>query len=445
MSASDKPAAASDTGDSEANRLVKDIEHTRADMSATIAALETRLNPGELRGKVDAELHHVEEKVREVVREHLAEAKTLVKDELVEAKMLLRSEMDEAEAKIKRGLAEARDTVKKDLAEELANAEAKIKKGLSEAKESVKQDLQEAVKGAKQSVRAATIGKVENLATDIGDAMNQTRDTLIETVRQNPIPAALAGVGLAWLLMNRSKSASARANGGSHAGFVDSRGYRIGGMRPEGYGMERAPQGAQHGAGYVVDHLGNAVHQATDAAGNAIHTASDAMSSAFHQASSAAGSALHNVSDAASTALHGATDLAGRVAAQTSSTATALAHDARDASKQLAHRAGDAATYVAEGARTQAIRIERGVETTLRENPLVLGAAALAVGAAVGFALPRTRGEDKLMGEVRDDVFHRAEDVAHDAAAAIGQFTEKTVEAAKGMIGENKEGATASR
>jgi hypothetical protein len=47
--------------------------------------------------------------------------------------------------------------------------------------------------------------------------MNDVRDSLIDTIRQNPLPATLAGVGIGWLLMNRSRSASFAPVGGMRA------------------------------------------------------------------------------------------------------------------------------------------------------------------------------------------------------------------------------------
>ena len=46
--------------------------------------------------------------------------------------------------------------------------------------------------------------------------MNDTRESLVETIRQNPIPAAFAGIGIAWLLMNRS---SRQRRGPSQASY----------------------------------------------------------------------------------------------------------------------------------------------------------------------------------------------------------------------------------
>jgi hypothetical protein len=45
----------------------------------------------------------------------------------------------------------------------------------------------------------------------------------------------------------------------------------------------------------------------------------------------------------------------------------------------------------------------------LQDNPLIIGAAAFAVGAAVGLAIPSTRYEGELMGETRDDLVRKAQ------------------------------------
>jgi hypothetical protein len=64
---------------------------------------------------------------------------------------------------------------------------------------------------AKQTVRDATVGKVEDMTSTaseaLGSAGSTVQDTgygLLETVKQNPIPAALAGVGIAWLWTHRA-------------------------------------------------------------------------------------------------------------------------------------------------------------------------------------------------------------------------------------------------
>jgi ElaB/YqjD/DUF883 family membrane-anchored ribosome-binding protein len=46
----------------------------------------------------------------------------------------------------------------------------------------------------------------------------------------------------------------------------------------------------------------------------------------------------------------------------------------------------------------------------INENPLAVGAAAFALGAVVGLAIPSTRYEGELMGETRDELLRKAQD-----------------------------------
>jgi hypothetical protein len=354
---SDGRSTVPELSDPDMTRIQEGIEHTRADMSATISALETRLSPAEVRDKVGTELKHVEERVRVVVREQMGEAKALVQAELAEAKTLLRTEMNEAEDKIKRGLGEARAAVK--------------------------QDLKEAISGAKHAVRAATLGQVEDLATNIGDKMNEARETLVDTVRNNPVPAAIMGFGLVWLLMNRSKSSKARPGNGE---------------------SDRAGV-----SGQLVDQVKHAVTGAGNAVTGLGHQISDVTGKGLHQAADAAGSAMHGVSDAT----------------------LALAHGAGDAAAHIAGQASDAASSVAKGAQQGVKRVEAGFQSQLQENPMALGAAALALGAVVGFSLPRTQREDTLMGETRDRLLDQAGGAAHEAATSAAHLAEQALESVK--------------
>lgn len=157
------------------------------------------------------------------------------------------------------------------------------------------------------------------------------------------------------------------------------------------------------------------------------HRASDAVSHAAHGVAHTAndalahlGEAAHHVSESAGSALHGAVSAAGNVSGH-----------AAHAASQLAHDASDIASTALDGAWSQARRVERGFESTLRDNPLAVGAAVLVAGAALGYALPRTKPEDALMGQSRDRFIHRAEALVQNAAEAVGHVTEQTGDAAK--------------
>ncbi|MCA1734197.1 MAG: hypothetical protein LC732_11410, partial [Acidobacteria bacterium] len=82
------------------------------------------------------------------------------------------------------------------------------------------------------------------------------------------------------------------------------------------------------------------------------------------------------------------------------------------------------------------------------ENPLVLGAAGLAVGALLGAMIPETDKEDELMGDtaqrvrnqVSEEVRERTDQVKHVAQAAAGAAKESGMEAARDQA--RREGLT---
>ncbi len=62
-------------------------------------------------------------------------------------------------------------------------------------------------------------------------------------------------------------------------------------------------------------------------------------------------------------------------------------------------------------------------EYYIEENPLAVGAVALALGAVVGFAIPLTTKENEYMGEYRDNVIEKAQATAQDALGTVKQMT----------------------
>jgi Protein of unknown function (DUF3618) len=80
-------------------------------------------------------------------------------------------------------------------------------------------------------------------------------------------------------------------------------------------------------------------------------------------------------------------------------------------------------------ARTTGNRIERMV----RDNPLLVGAGALMLGAAFGMAVPETDVENEWMGDTRDSLVQSAQQMAQDAAAKV-QDTAGSLADAAGCI-----------
>jgi ElaB/YqjD/DUF883 family membrane-anchored ribosome-binding protein len=72
-----------------------------------------------------------------------------------------------------------------------------------------------------------------------------------------------------------------------------------------------------------------------------------------------------------------------------------------------------------EPVRRTARRAGNGFQSAMRTNPLAMGAVAAGIGAAIGFALPETEAENEWMGESRDAMIDRAQDMARDAAERV--------------------------
>ncbi|HEX6655569.1 MAG TPA: DUF3618 domain-containing protein [Candidatus Limnocylindria bacterium] len=98
---------------------------------------------------------------------------------------------------------------------------------------------------AKDKVKEATVGRVEEAIETAGETAKGVSEMVIETIRRNPIPAAMAGVGLMMLWQNRQD-----------------------GQVPYGNRSERLVQDAKRGAAQLGENVG-------DAADSAVRTAQD--------------------------------------------------------------------------------------------------------------------------------------------------------------------------
>src|SRR5215212_3410617 len=61
---------------------------------------------------------------------------------------------------------------------------------------------------AKEMVREATVGRAEDIVSNAGQTAKGFSYDMLETIKQNPLPAALAAVGLGWLFMKNSNNSS---------------------------------------------------------------------------------------------------------------------------------------------------------------------------------------------------------------------------------------------
>lgn len=127
----------------------------------------------------------------------------------------------------------------------------------------------------------------------------------------------------------------------------------------------------------------------------------------------------------------GASDVSGRVAGARERVASGVesAKSAAGAVSERAARArhvvGDTVGHAGERVRLQGDRLRGGFSRLLEEQPLLVGAMGIAVGAALGAALPRTESEDRLLGETSDAA---TRSVKERARQAYGEARDRAAE-----------------
>ena len=245
-----------------------------------------------------------------------------------------------------------------------------------------------------------TLGKlkgrmsVERVVDDIGQfiGLEDVRGTLRvagRQVRDNPVALGLIGVGMAWLLLrgggtsqDESDAPMPQRDGEAGTSYTP-----YSGAWPATAGAYTRPEAAKDTAGRVADAASHAGAAISDAAGGVADRIGDA-----------AGIVKATVGSAASAVRHGAAETLDRAR----SSVQAPRQGAADLLRPLADQIG--------------------------RHPLLIGAATLVAGAVIASAMPRTRAEDRLMGDRRDHMLD-------DARAATTEVRDRAVDAAKSTYG----------
>ncbi len=120
-------------------------------------------------------------------------------------------------------------------------------------------------------------------------------------------------------------------------------------------------------------------------------------------------------------------------AASTAKSAKAAAYRAADASRETAER-------VANASRTGVRGITDGYAYLCREQPFVLGAIAVATGAALGAVFRSTSAEDSLFGETSDSAKARLKSEADARAGELRDAATAALETVRDKVSETGAG-----
>lgn len=147
------------------------------------------------------------------------------------------------------------------------------------------------------------------------------------------------------------------------------------------------------------------------------------------------GAALHATGDVLGGAAHKAADAAGQP----------FAYKAGD----LAHGVAETTSHVSSATMRKSGEVKNFFSRAMQESPLVLGAVVLLLGIAAGLLLPGTRRENELMGETRDNLLDKAQEVVSEiketvqsVATTATQEVKETVKQATHEVAESVKHAT---
>jgi ElaB/YqjD/DUF883 family membrane-anchored ribosome-binding protein len=201
---------------------------------------------------------------------------------------------------------------------------------------------------------------------------------LRHSVKDNPMPVTLAGIGLAWLMISDRRD-------------------------------RRSSHGMQASAGDTDTHTASDADSDTDTRGRqseAAGSVKDKLSSAGQKLSETtqrAGQKLSETRQQVGQKLSETRQQVGQKLSQTTEGGRLTLDETKARAGELAQRARD-----------QVQRVQGGLQNLLREQPLALGAIGLAIGAVIAASAPRTRKEDELMGEASDRLTDRVSEAGKE-------------------------------
>lgn len=197
-------------------------------------------------------------------------------------------------------------------------------------------------------------------------------------VKENPMPFFLTATGIGWMMFGPSQSSSAR------------------------YDRRRRD---------LYDNYNDGQFDANDR--GISDRAGEAMSKVADKIQSGASATRERFADSA----ENAKDAANRTAASVKETVGRASDSVRGGMNRTA-----------DIAQNQMRQARDTFNSLLDEQPLVLGAIGLAVGAIIGAALPSTEQEDRLVGELSDKTLNKGKEIGARAYEKGSQIVKDNVE-----------------
>lgn len=247
--------------------------------------------------------------------------------------------------------------------------------------------------------------------------------SLQRNVTANPLPVALLGVSLAWLMAKPAAGATSDSDEPSiirsDRHWDDSINRRRGHQATtsedfdeyEDYPVTVISGTSLQRLGNSADERGDTYSDFTDDAGKKFRARSDKGGNRAGHFIDEAGNRFKGFTNDAGEQIEHFRDEAGNLleeasgwASHTWQEAREKMHDARDAVQSRASSGKAKAGQASDALQGKMENLNQTILNQFRDQPLVGGALAFALGAALGSTLPHTPQEDALMGEASDSL-----------------------------------------
>ena len=259
--------------------------------------------------------------------------------------------------------------------------------------------------------RASVGSLVDQLVKAVGENGGEVSRNLGRSLRDNPLAALLTGVGLAWLMA------------GSGRPRDDGQYWEDPGSDDlYGRGRDRLPEDPRTGRPHTKAALPARGRMNPD------RDAEPEEGGLRERVADLAG----RVGEGVSEAVEGLRERASEASHAAGAGLTRAGDTIRGAGGAVRHRAGAARRSAAGTGRD----MRHGLDTLMEDQPLVVGAIAMALGAAVGGALPRSRVEDRMFGEQSDRAMETVRTLAKDQGAKVQATASAVVDEALSIADE---------
>lgn len=309
-----------------------------------------------------------------------------------------------------------------ELEHEIARDRLRIEERIDaiQAKMSPGQLLDEALNYAKSSGGGEYI-------SNLGNAM-----------KTNPVPVALMGISMAWLMANPGAN---KRDDDLH--YHEEPEYPL--ARVTGPVRRVGPVSGDGTSRYshFTDEAGGRFRALTDESGRRAGHFMDEAGKTYRGFADATGQQVHDIRDEAGRLFDEASGWISKTWRQMGSSASRAGSSVMGGARSM----GNSAMSMGDSVRGQASQLNEGILRQFQDQPLIGGALAFALGAAIGAALPNTRRENEALGESAEEfrsqmsakaseTMHKVEEVASDVYGKAASVASEVHDTARDKIAE---------